>query len=603
MSAEKPSDPAFDSTLRQRTGQATEPVSEPPAAEPRGFLDSRTGYRQLLRHLLDEPVRGGASFAYVFGSLLLFVLCNQALTGVLLMAFYAPSATDAWASVAYIQDQVQLGWFIRGMHSAGASVMMLGMCAHLLQVLIYGAYKKPRELNWLSGLFLVTLVFGFALTGYLLPWDQKGYWATQVATTLIGSIPLVGSLLQQLLQGGPTYGNLTLTHFYALHVFVLPVVVLVLVAIHLWVFRRHGVTPRWNQSPKELERTAEPFWPGQATRDLLAIAALLTFLAVWVIRTHGVDLAAPADPASRYDARPEWYFLPLYQLLKYFPGPLELLAALGIPSLIGLLLTALPFIDRGESTQPRRRLLPILLALSVPLGLLVLGVVARSQDLQNPVHIKHLYEAHDQAQLARRLALQGVPVAGGVAVYQNDPLEQGRLLIAEHCTTCHTVGKSGPAEADQKGPDLTSWGSRSWLRGFLQNPDSPHYYGKTKLATTMKAVQLAAEPMTDRVEYLHSLGNDTGPRSGTDAARIPRGEVLFTDLNCDICHERDGKTPGQGPNLGGYGQATWIRGLLQDPASPLYFGEKNDMPLFGKKLSKTELERLTLYLREQRLNP
>jgi ubiquinol-cytochrome c reductase cytochrome b subunit len=220
MSAEKPSDPAYDSTLRQRNGQATEPVSEPPATEPRGFFDSRTGYRQLLRHLLDEPVRGGASFAYVFGSLLLFVLCNQALTGVLLMAFYAPSATDAWASVAYIQDQVQLGWFIRGMHSAGASVMMLGMCAHMLQVLIYGAYKKPRELNWLSGLFLVTLVFGFALTGYLLPWDQKGYWATQVATTLIGSIPLCGSLLQQLLQGGPTYGNLTLTHFYALHVFV-----------------------------------------------------------------------------------------------------------------------------------------------------------------------------------------------------------------------------------------------------------------------------------------------------------------------------------------------------------------------------------------------
>ncbi len=578
-----------------------EPESPPAPSETtaRGlssWLDSRTGYKALVRHLLNEPVRGGASWAYVFGSLLLFVLLNQALTGVLLMAFYAPSATDAWASVAYIQDQVQLGWFIRGMHSSGASVMVLGMAAHIAQVALFGAYKNPREVSWLSGLFLLLLVVTFALTGYLLPWDQKGYWATQVATSLIGATPLVGETLQTLLQGGSSYGNLTLTHFYSLHVFVLPAIVVALVIAHVALFRRHGVTPRWERSEAELEATTTPFWPNQAVRDLVVGTGLLAIMAVWVSHTHGVELTAPADPASRYDARPEWYFLPLYQLLKYFPGQLEIVAALGAPALFLLAMIAVPFVDRAPSTAPHRRLLPLFLVGGSGLAMVVLAVLSRHQDAQNPKYREGLLAAQQEAQRARRLALQGVPAAGGTAVYLNDPLERARLLFREHCQGCHQLGSMGPPPGDQKGPDLTHYGSRAWLTAVITNPDGPHAFGHTKLKGGMKAVQLPPEPLADLVEYLYSL---SGARD-TDAAKTKRGAVAFEDNNCDICHERDGKTPGQGPNLGNYLTLPWIRSLLNNPASPLYYGEKNDMPLFSKKLTPAELDSLTTYLQAQR---
>ena len=434
------------------------------------WLDSRTGYKALISHLLDEPVRGGASWAYVFGSLLLFVLINQALTGVLLMAFYAPSATDAWASVAYIQDQVQLGWFIRGMHSSGASVMVLGMAAHLGQVALFGAYRAPREASWLSGLFLLLLVLGFALTGYLLPWDQKGYWATQVATSLLGATPLVGETLQTLVQGGSSYGNLTLTHFYSLHVFVLPAIVAALVIAHVALFRRHGVTPRWGRADAELTRTTTRFWPSQAVRDLVVGAALLGLMALWVSRTHGTELSAPADPASRYDARPEWYFLPLYQLLKYFPGQLEIVAALGAPALFLLVLFVVPFIDRARDTTPTRRVLPLVLVGGSAVAMMVLAVLSRHQDATNPKYRDGLAAAQQEAQRARRLALQGVPAAGGTAVYLNDPLEKGRLLFREHCQSCHQLGLMGPPPADQKGPDLTHFGLASLAHRAAQRP-------------------------------------------------------------------------------------------------------------------------------------
>lgn len=575
------------------------PAGEPASGGLRGWLDRRTGYRALVRHLLDEPVRGGASWAYVFGSLLLFTLVNQALTGVLLMAFYAPSATDAWASVAYIQDQVRLGWFIRGMHSAGASVMVLGMVAHLLQVALFGAYRAPREVSWFSGLLLLLLVLGFALTGYLLPWDQKGYWATQVATSILGAVPGVGQTLQVLLQGGPQYGNLTLTHFYSLHVFVLPAIVVTLVIAHVALFRRHGVTPRWGRSAAELDRRTAPFWPGQALRDLAAMAVLLVLLALWVGRTHGAELAAPADPGSRYEARPEWYFLPLYQLLKYFPGQLEIVAALALPALLILALAAVPFFDRAPDTAPRRRLLPLLLIFGILIDLGGLAGLSIAQDARNPKFREGVQQAHEEAQRARRLALEGVPVAGGTAVYLNDPLERARLLFREHCQGCHKLGASGPAPEDQKGPDLTRWGSRRWISELITDPDNSRAFGHTKLKGGMKPVQLPPEPLADLVEYVYSLG----AASGVDAARAKRGAALFEDGNCDLCHERDGKTSGQGPSLGGYLSVEWTRALLQNPGSPLYYGSKNDMPAFGKKLTAAELDALAAFLQAQRQTP
>ncbi len=560
------------------------------------WLDARTGYRRILDHLLDEPILGGPRLSYVFGALLLIALLNQALTGVLLMAFYAPSATDAWASVAFVQDQVRLGWFVRGMHSAGASLMVVGIVLHMVQVAVYGAYRAPREVNWWTGLLLALLVFGFALTGYLLPWDQKGYWATQVATTLLGATPLVGELLQTLLQGGTSYGNLTLTHFYALHVFVLPSLLISLVIVHVALFRRHGVTPRWGKSAEELNRQTAPFWPRQAIYDLGVGLLALGLLAATVVFSHGTELSAPADPSAPFDARPEWYFLPLYQLLKYFPGPWEIAAALGAPLLLIGALALLPRLDRAPDTNPGQRRIPLLIFFACLLSTAFLGGQAAYQDAHNASFAQHQAGAKREADRARKLALEGVPVAGGVAVYQNDPLEQGRQLFAEHCASCHRLGHSGPTEEEQKGPNLSGVWSRAYLTAFLQAPESPRFYGRTKLKDGMKAVHAPQGDMADLVEYLYSLrGSD-----GVDAVRARRGALLFEDKNCDLCHERDGKTSGQGPNLFGYGSAAWARSLLVNPGSPLYFGEKNEMPAFGQKLTAKELDRLAAYLLAER---
>ena len=206
------------------------------------WIDERVGLTELIREVSDERVPGGARLRYVFGSVLTFLFMQQVVLGILLATYYSASASDAWASTAYLQDQVAGGWFLRGLHHHGSSMMVIVVALHMIQVVIAGAYRAPREFNWWIGLAMGGLVLAFALTGYLLPWDQKGYWATQVATGIMGSVP-GGGPIQELLQGGTEYGNLTLTRFYAIHVFVLPLGLGGMLAAHLYLFRRHGVTP------------------------------------------------------------------------------------------------------------------------------------------------------------------------------------------------------------------------------------------------------------------------------------------------------------------------------------------------------------------------
>lgn len=560
------------------------------------WLDSRTGYREALKRTLDQPVRGGPSLAHVFGSLLTFVLINQIVTGILLAAFYSPSAASAWASVAYIQDQVWMGWFIRGMHNAGTTMMVIVMLLHLIQVTVYGAYKAPREVTWLTGVGLAGLVMAFSLTGYLLPWDQKGYWATQVPTTLLGATPLIGPTLQVLVQGGPEYGNLTLTHFYALHVFVLPAVVLGLVGLHIALHRRHGATPRWGQGEAEIARRTEPRWPRQITYDLAAMVALLSFMTAWVVRTHGAELTAPADPSVAYDARPEWYFAPLYELRKHFSGIIEFIVAMGAPLVAGGVLVALPFLDRVPTTDPRRRVAPIAVVLGGLLGAAAIGAVAQVGDLRNEKFQKGMAAAKKDADRARELALKGVLPAGGTAVYLNDPQEIGRQLFAEHCDGCHRLVTMGPEdEKDVKGPDLTFWNTRAWLGRFLRDPDGPSFFGKTKIHG-MKPYKGPDDELKALVEFVYALNG----AQDVNAELRARGEVLFGDKNCDTCHEMDGTTEGEGPNLKDRGTAAWVKGLLLKPDAPTYFGEKNDMPAFGKKMSAEELDQISAFIAAQR---
>jgi ubiquinol-cytochrome c reductase cytochrome b subunit len=201
---------------------------------------------------------------------LLFALVLQVVTGVLLAMNYAPSEEAAWPSVKFIQEEVPPGAFICGLHHWSSSAMVVLLLLHLLQVFIRGAYKKRRELAWMAGVLLSVCTLGLAFTGYLLPRDQKAYRATKAGPGVVSTTPGIGDSLHLLLQGGPATGNLTLTRFFTIHAFILPGLVILLVMVHLYLFRLHGVTPPWWESAERLEAKAEPFRPKQLLKDGIA---------------------------------------------------------------------------------------------------------------------------------------------------------------------------------------------------------------------------------------------------------------------------------------------------------------------------------------------
>lgn len=552
------------------------------------WLEARTGYRRALHVALDEPLPGGASFAFVFGSILVFLLLLQITTGLFLAMGYSASATDAWASVAYIQDQVTFGWFVRGLHAHGASAMVIVAGIHLLQTALWGAYKKPRELNWIIGVLMLGLLLAFALTGYLLPWDQTGYWATKVATGIAGSSPFIGQELQQLAQGGNEYGNLTLTRFFALHVLVLPGALIGLVVVHVMLFRKHGHTPHWWLRPDQLARRTRPFWPDQMFRDMVAMAAVFAILVVVNLYTRGVQLDAPADPSSNFDARPEWYFRPLFQALKYFTGGMEQVVALGLPVVIGGLLLGLPFADRGFSRSPGQRLKYV-----VALGLLAvvmggLTVVSFVEDKDDASYQMGIAASEDRAREARTLALEnGVPTAGGPAVYTTARFFRARAIWREDCAGCHE-GK------ERKGPAIgPGYNSRAWIRAFLKNPSDPRFFGVTSI-NGMKPVAQDGVDLDALVELVYS---QSGAKD-VDPGLVARGKELFEgDGNCSGCHSIDGKAEEDaGPNLGGRGSIPVLTEFIARPDHPRWFGKNNEMPAFYNKYGPVERRELAEWI-------
>ncbi|HAB15776.1 MAG TPA: menaquinol-cytochrome C reductase, partial [Verrucomicrobiales bacterium] len=342
------------------------------------WLDSRTGVKQLTHEALYEKIPGGARWRYVWGSALTFCLAVQFITGVFLWAAYSPSAQTAWESVYYIQYEMWGGWFLRGLHHYTAQLMIVLLVLHLMQVVIDGAYQAPREVNFWFGLGLLLLTLGLALTGYLLPWDQKGYWATKVATSIATVTPLVGDDIERLIVGGSDYGHLTLTRFFALHAGILPGLIVLLVVGHIALFRKHGI-----KAKEPLRKRDAAFWPDQVLMDAVASLAVLATVVFLTVYLHGAELSAPADPSEQYSAaRPEWYFLFLFQFLKYFRGGTEVWGAIILPTLALLVMAAMPII--GNWRLGHRFNLGFLIALLIGAGWLTLR--AKQKDAHNPMY-------------------------------------------------------------------------------------------------------------------------------------------------------------------------------------------------------------------------
>ena len=543
-------------------------------------LEQRTGFVGPVRRLLAEPIRGGARWAYVFGSALVALVALQVLGGLGLALFYSPSTTTAWASVAHLRTAVPLGALIAAVHHHGASALVVVAGLHLVQVALAGAWRAPREWTWWFGLALLLVTLGFALTGSLLPWDERGYWATRVAVGLAGTAPLVGGAAQRVLVGGRELGNLTLTRFYALHAVVLPLLLVALVAGHVSLVRRHGVTPVGRVDPKDLAARVEPFWPGQAARDG-AFALLCVALVFAAALRFGSPFGPPADPSMSAAPRPEWYFRPLFQLLKYFKGPLEPVGTLVIPLGALVLLALLPVLGRGERRGSRGPAGPLVAGGAAVLAALL---ALSYRDDRRDAGYQRLEAASDaRAAKALALAANGVPPEGPVFMLHDQPDERGRRVFEQRCGSCH-----GEAGTGGKAPSLSGAYSRGWLVALLANPDERRFYGRTKLTGMDGYAALGAEKLGALADFVVGLRDHP-------AAALP-GYAAFKAEGCDACHAVDPGEAAAAPNLAGSGSPAWLRAFIADPGAPVFYGSDNAMPAFKEKLSERELADVAAYV-------
>ena len=595
------------------------------------WLDDRTGFRDAMHEALYERIPGGARWRYVWGSTLVFTFAVQMITGMFLWMAYSPSTQTAWESVYYIQHVMQYGWLVRGLHHFTAQAMIVLLALHLMQVIIDGAYKAPREINYWLGLVLMLIVLGLSLTGYLLPWDQKGYWATQVATNIAGGTPLVGSEIQKLAAGGSAYGHHTLTRFFALHAGLLPFLLMAFLVLHIAVFRRHGITvPNPHRAPDVF------FWPDQVLKDAIACLAILVATLALVILKEA-ELGSPADPSENYSAaRPEWYFLFLFEMLKYFPGKYEVIGAMVVPGLVMGVLFLMPFIARIRGGHRINiGFVSVLLA-----ACLTLTIIAIRKDQANESYKTAVHQAHLDAERIIVLAKSpsGIGPAGALALLKADPYTQGPRLFAKNCATCHRYnGKDGMGNdifekkdgqevvAAGTASDLGNFGTRDWVKAVITDfskvfapsekasfegkPLGKHFTeGSMATWSTEHAAKMKPDEVNAVTEFLMAQsGRALTPAldpllvaKGKEFFEVANNEISESCSTCHAMHARGDAQPldggGNGPALTGYGSAQWLTSFINDPGAKTHYGKRNRMPGFEKRMSPEETRLLVDWL-------
>jgi ubiquinol-cytochrome c reductase cytochrome b subunit len=618
------------------------------------WLDQRTGFRGVVHAVLYEHIPGGARWRYVWGSTLSFCFFVQVVTGLMLWSAYSPSAQTAWESVYYIQHQMTAGWLLRGVHHSTAHLMVLLLAVHLAQVVVDGAYRAPREINFLVGLILAHLVLALALTGYLLPWDQKGYWATKVATNMLALVPVFGKPLQRLLIGGSDYGHQTLTRFFALHAGVLPALLTIFLVFHLLLFRRHGLKVR---DPDRAPDTT--FWPEQFLRDAVACLAVVVVVLVLVLWNYprlepgaplgdhlGAELGAPANPAESYGAaRPEVYFLFLFQTLKYLDAFSPVVGAVVVPSIVLFSLALMPIVGRWELGH--RFNVVWTFALLIAAG--VLTSLAwyddhYSKTPESQHYLAAVASAKTEAERAVELAgsPKGIPPTGALAMLQSDPKTQGPKLFRQHCAACHSHAAENTSADESKmivaakpsASNLWDFGTRDWVRGILdpKQVGGPHYFGNTALKDgdmvgwvhdniAKQLNDLKGDELTKFrqkiVDVTLVLATEAGQPVGMVAdfdKHVAAGrEAIVKDFSCIDCHKfHDQGELGDAPDLTGYASRDWLTAFISNPADKRFYGDKNDrMPAFAahpndaaaNRLSPPELSLIVSWLRGEWYEP
>jgi len=350
------------------------------------LLDERIRYsalRDFVRRHLQKPLPPRTGWMHVVGSLALMAFVGQFVTGVLLLLHYRPTLDDAHQSIRYITGDVPFGWLIRQAHAWGGTLMLLAVVLHMVRTFFSGAFKRPRELTWFLGVFILYATLLTGLTGYLLPWNQRSYWATTVGAEVLATLPLLGESLRQLLLGGTAVGQETLSRFFLLHVILLPWLLVALLVVHLVLVRVHGVATLDEVGKERTYGPGEgvPFWPVHVAREWTAAIACLALLFTLAVLAP-LGIGEPANPLETPKGiKPEWYFLPTYQVLKYFPGSAGELLGIVVAAVPFLLLLVWPFVERSPARRPRDRKWAVVVgcfAILLPVALGLLGHFAET---------------------------------------------------------------------------------------------------------------------------------------------------------------------------------------------------------------------------------
>ena len=436
----------------------------------KAWLEDRAGAGKALRSFMDEAVPKSTGWRNTLGSVAGALILLQLVTGILLMLFYVPHPDAAYESLEYIGDVLRGGGLVMSLHYWGASFIVVAIFVHMMRVFFSGAYKKPRELTWLVGVGLFGIIMGFAFTGQLLPWNQSGYWAAKVGIEIASSAPIVGDIIKQLLTGGETVGALTLTRFYTVHVILLPLALGLLVPLHLYLLRRHGPM----RPADDASTDTVPFYPWQLARDLVMISIVFAGL-IAVAFVFSGPRSGPIDLAdTSYIPRPEWFFLSHFEILRFTPGPLKIVATFVLPNVLLVLLLVLPWLDRANATALKKRWLVLSAGTVVIAGIVGLTVYG----------------------IARESGAESTTPSGDGAY---DKVLAGREHYEEGmCANCHRID----GEGERVGPDLSGVGLRlkeEYMRQWIINP------ARFVPRTMMPPAMIDRPGLNELVAYLQSL--------------------------------------------------------------------------------------------------
>ncbi len=531
-----------------------------------GWLDHRTGIQTAVRQFLYEEIPASSGWHQVFGSVAIFLFLTQAFTGVLLAFNYAPTPGDAYNSVRYILTELTGGRLIRGLHHWGASMMIVVVVLHMVQVFLYGAYKKPRETTWIVGVVLLLVTLAYGLTGYLLPWDNRAYWGTVVTTRIAGSAPVLGPYIQRLMGGGGAVGVVTFARFYGLHVLLLPPATLFLIGLHVYLVRKHGVAP----APGDELLPSQQFYPRQAFKDTVAIFVAFAVLFTMAVLAR-VPLEQLADPTdTSYIPRPEWYFLFLFQTLKLFSGPLEVVGSVVLPGLAILALILVPFIDRGRMVKVTRRTVAVAFVALAAIGWTGLTAAAVITTPKEAGEVAVDYSAPtDWMQLSPE-------EMAGVAYFRE-----------ENCISCHMIGEHG----NKVGPDLTRISihkDAAWMIQHFKRPSA------MRPGSSMPPIQLSDAQLNSLAAFLLKLNPNNATAFDNAPDFAAQGALVYLANHCGACHMVNGVGMKIGPPLNGLAKRqthSWVEDHFADPQK---LSPGSIMPPY--RLPQKDMDALTSYL-------